>query len=288
MSKLKVGLISMQFYDNRPKDSVGSSRIRGDWICKYWDECELYSTGKSYDVLIFQKSYWQDMVKRFKGIKIFDICDPDWLDHRPVVEIIRNCDGVVTSSEALAKQIRKFDIGGKPVLCIPDRVDLEWSKPVHGEHKGTAKSCVYFGYSNNANVVLDATVDPLRNMGIELTVISDQPYHSADHFVKYDADTVNEELVKHDFILLPNAPSSNYRFKFKSNNKTVQAWALGMPVVHDGEDLKRFMKGEEREMERVLRLKEVKEKWDVRMSVVEWKLFIKELIEIRGKNRKIG
>ncbi len=61
-----------------------------------------------------------------------------------------------------------------------------------------------------------------------------------------------------------------------------------MPVVHDGEDLKRFMKGEEREMERVLRLKEVKEKWDVRMSVVEWKLFIKELIEIRGKNRKIG
>jgi len=278
---MKVGLISMQFYDNRPKGSVGSSRIRGDWIAKYWDECELYSTGKRYDVLIFQKAYWEEMVKRFKGIKVFDACDPDWLEHRPVIEVIRNCDGVVTSSEALAKQIRKFDIGGKPVMCIPDRVDLEWSKPVHGVHTGEAKSCVYFGYSGNARVVLDSAIDSLRKYGIELTVISDQPYHSADHFVRYDVETVNEEIVNHDFVLLPPAPSNNYRFKFKSNNKTIQSKALGMPVVHRGDDLKKYMSGKEREKARKQGLEEVKKLWDVRLSVVAYKKFIKRLIDKR-------
>ncbi len=268
-----IGLVTMEYYDHRRNGSVGSSRIRGEWIAKYWDQCEMYSTGKEYEGLIFQKAYWEEMVKNFNGKKFFDICDPDWLDNRPVVEMIRNCNGVVTSTQALADQIKKFDIGNIPVICIPDRVDLEWSRPVREKHKGCAKSCVYFGYSGNAKVVLEPAIESLKRRGLSLTVISDQPFYANDEFVRYDQETVNEEIIKHDIVLLPNAPSNNYRFQFKSNNKTIQSWALGMPVATNGTELDRFLNGKEREKERVKRLKEVKEKWDVKISVKEWQDF---------------
>lgn len=275
-------MITMEYHDNRRAGSVGSSRIRGQWIADNWDECEMFGVGKTYDTLIFQKAYWQEMVDNFKGLKVFDLCDPDWLDHRPVVSMINKCDGIVTSTPALAEQIKKFDIGDRPVTCIPDRVDLKWSKPVKLLHEGKAKSVVYFGYSGNARDVLDMAIDGLRRRGLRLTVISDSPYHSNDFFVKYEPDTVNEEIIRHDIVLLPQAPSSNYRFQFKSNNKTLQSWALGMPVATNGEDLDRFMDADERNKEVKLRFEEVKSKWDIKYSVEEWKKFIELLKAKKG------
>lgn len=275
---MDIGFITMEKYENRVPGSVGSSRIRGDWVLEHWKGAEHYQLGKKYDVLIFQKAYWKDMAESFEGIKIFDICDPDWLDHRPVVEMIRLCNGVVTSTEALAEQIRKFDIGGVPVTCIPDRINLEWSKPLHGKHEGKAKRVVYYGYHHNTHV-LDATVEPLKRRGLELVVIADQPYHSNDEFIKWELDTVNENIIKNDIVLLPPAPASDYRFQFKSNNKTIQAWALRMPVATNAKELDRFVDGVEREKEAEKRYKEVKEKWDVKLNAKRWDHFIKVVSE---------
>ena len=271
----------MEYYENRSKGSVGSSRIRGDWLVKNWPEAEHYAVGKKYDVLIFQKAYWEEMLRNYNGIKIFDICDPDWLEFRPVVETIRLCDGVVTSSEALAEQIRKFDIDNKPVLCIPDRLDFEWSKPIRGKHEGVAKSCVYFGYSSNAHV-LDSAIDGIARRGMKLTVISEKPYHTCDKFIEYDPETVNAEIIKHDVVVLPRASSTDYRFQFKTNNKTIQSWALRMPVAVTGVDLDRFLDGEEREKEAELRYNEVHQKWGIDLSVKEYQNFI-NLIKQNGK-----
>jgi len=274
---MKIGFITMEYYDNRKEGSVGSSRIRADWVVEASKgEFEKYKVGEKYDVLVFQKAYWEEMAKEFKGIKLFDICDPDWLDKRPVIEMIEQCDGVVTSTERLAEQIRKFDIKGKPVLCIPDRLNFEWSKPIKTMHEGRAESVVYFGYANNAHV-LDASLDGLKRRGLKLTCISDRPYHGNDKFIPYESDSVNAEIIKHDIVLLPPAGSSDYRFQFKSNNKTIQSWALGMPVATNGEDLDRFLDPEERKKESELRLKEVHEKWDVKLSFEEYKKFINSL-----------
>lgn len=273
---MEIGIITMEKYENREPGSVGSSRIRGDWIAKYWKRAEIYQPGKKYDVLIFQKAYWKDMVANFKGIKIFDICDPDWLDHRPVVEMINQCDAVVTPTEPLAKQLRLFDIGKTQVRVIPDRVDLEWSAPQHKKHKKRATSVVYFGYHHNTGV-LDAAIEPIKKRGLSLTVISDQPHPENDFFVKYNVETVNEEIVRHDVVLLPNAPSSNYRFQFKSNNKTIQSWALRMPVARDASELDKFMSAAEREREAQKRVIEVVNKWDVKISVEEWEDVLKEV-----------
>ena len=73
---LNGGVISMEKHENRQPNSVGSSRIRARWLWKYWNELEEFQIGKRYDFIIFQKSYWKRMLENFKGIKIFDLCDP--------------------------------------------------------------------------------------------------------------------------------------------------------------------------------------------------------------------
>ena len=72
---MKIGICTMEKFDNRVVNSVGSSRIRVRWLLKYWPEAEEYIIGKEYDVLIFQKVYWKPMMQSFEGIKILDICE---------------------------------------------------------------------------------------------------------------------------------------------------------------------------------------------------------------------
>src|SRR3990167_32993 len=98
-----VAFATMEKIDNRPYNSIGSSRIRARWLINHWDEAEEYQVGGKYNVMIFQKAYWQEMLESFTGKKIFDLCDPDWLVPRPVIESIEYCDAAVTSTETLAE-----------------------------------------------------------------------------------------------------------------------------------------------------------------------------------------
>ena len=98
----KVGLLTMEKMDNRLFNSVGSSRIRMRWMLPYWDEAEEYGIAKEYETLVFQKVYWGAMMDAFKGVKILDLCDPDWLENKPVFEFVDKVDAVVTSTPALA------------------------------------------------------------------------------------------------------------------------------------------------------------------------------------------
>ena len=88
--KKNVGWLTMEKMDNRTFNSVGSSRIRARWLLPYWKEAEEYVIGKKYDVIIFQKVFWSSFKENgnYKGIKILDLADPDWLENKPVFEYI--------------------------------------------------------------------------------------------------------------------------------------------------------------------------------------------------------
>jgi len=62
------------------KFNIGSSTIRCDWVIKQWPEAKRFKFGENPDCIIYQKAYWIDHMKEYKGIKILDICDPDWLE----------------------------------------------------------------------------------------------------------------------------------------------------------------------------------------------------------------
>jgi len=284
MKKLSVRWLTMEKHENRPLNSVGSSRIRGRWLWERFAEDAVFEQGGEYmmgekaDVIIFQKAYWRGMLEEFEGIKIFDLCDPDWLDKRPVVDVANYCDAVVTSTEPLAMYMRKV-VPNKKIVCIPDRVELAPNRPIK-IHSGELRSVVWFGYVGNASN-LDYCLEELKNRGIALTVIAEREYKPEIHikynikFKKYNQDTIYEDIVKHDAVLLPKR--KDYRGRFKSNNKIIQSWELGMPVILEPGDFDRFKSSEARRKESGERLREVHEHYDVMQSVVEYKNLIKEV-----------
>lgn len=283
---MRIAFCTFEKFDNREFDSIGSTRIRARWLMNHWSKAEEYVMGEEYDVMIFQKVYWESFKNNadYKGIKIMDLCDPDWLEGKPVFEYIKWADATVTSSKALADYIKKI-VTDKPVIYIPDRVDFKAYPRLKDKYEGELKSLVWYGYHTNFHYV-ERTLDILAQKDIELTVISDQPMAIPTGYtgvkinnLKYNQETVTNEIAKHDAALLPRPQDEDYRGRFKSNNKETQAWALGIPVVAEPKDLDRLKKADDRKKEAEEKYKLVREKYDVRLSVKEYKELIKGLEE---------
>lgn len=270
---MNIAMLTMEQHENRRLNSVGSSRIRGRWMMKYTPEIVPFQNGKDYDAVIYQKAYYRQHMDNFGGVKIFDICDPDWLDGRPIKEVAELVDAFTCPTEALKNFLSQ--ITDKPVVVIPDRIDPEEHVPVHGEHIGKARSVVWFGYSTN-QVVLDQAMVFLKQQLLQLVVISDRNYHDADVNVQYNYETLNEELIKHDMVLMPDY-KTNYRHSFKSPNKTLTSWALKMPVATGPDDILKFMSAEARTAEAEMRYNEVMTKHHVKQSGPQYIELIKSI-----------
>ena len=278
MKNLKIAMLDMEKYDNRRENQVGSSRIRGRWVRKYCPEIEEFYDGVKYDAVIYQKAYYKKHMEQFKGVKIFDLCDPDWMDGRPITELTELVDAFTVPTKAMQDFISQLT--DKPVVIIPDRIDPEEHTPVKEQHIGKARSVVWFGYSSN-QVVLEQTLIPLKDMLLSLAVISERPYRNADINIDYKYETLNEELIKHDIVLLPDF-TKDRRHKFKSPNKTLTSWALKMPVATTPEELERFMNPDERTKEVEMRYNEVIEKHHVKQSGPQYLDLIDQIIKTKG------
>lgn len=280
---MKVGILLFEQFHGRA--NIGSSRIRGRWLTKYWEEAEIFKIGAHYDILIFQKVYWIEYASQFMGLKILDMCDADFLHwgYR-IKQMIDLCDAITTSTENLTKYIKK--ITDKPVIYIPDRLDLESFGNLKKEHAGPTQKVGWYGYSENF-LMLDKAINSLVKLKIpELIVIANKrsPYQLPAGVknkilltnIPWDLETVNQDLLKCDVILNPQF--SGGRWKYKSNNKTINAWALGLPVAHNEAELKSFMNEDNRKIEGDKRYKEVREKYDIKLSVEEYKNLINKIL----------
>lgn len=278
---MKIAMLTMEKFDNRRRDSIGSSRIRARWVMKYCPEIVEFKNGFAYDAVIYQKAYYKEHMEAFTGVKIFDICDPDWLDDRPIVELSEMIDAFTVTTEKMRDFISKLT--DKPAIIIPDRIDPEEHTPVKEIHEGKARSAVWFGYSSNL-VVLDQIVDFLQGQNISLTVISDRNYTPADANVSYDYRSINDDIIKHDFVILPDY-SNDLRHSFKSNNKTLTSWALKMPVAVNPEDVFRFSDPNERNKEAEEKYKYVMEECHVKLSGPQYVDLIKKIAKDKKEVR---
>lgn len=299
---MKVGILLFeQFYG---KENIGSSRIRGHWIAKHWRDiqqnvpaldpevalsgCEVYRMAQKYDVMIYQKVYWVEHAEKFQGVKILDMCDPDFLHWGYRVKQMADlCDAVTTSTVQLADFMRKYT--DKPVIHVPDRMDIESFGDLKKVHTGKAKVAAWFGYSENFPMLDQAVTSIIKSGFEELMVIagSKMPYQLPAgartkillNNVAWTAETVNKDLMLADVIVNPQ--SNVGRWKYKSNNKTITAWALGLPVAHTALEMKLYLDEAPRREEGEKRYREAREKWDVRMSVSEMKKIISDAYEAR-------
>lgn len=275
---MKVGFLP---FDRDRSDNTGSTRIRVTNLVNNCPDFEVFKVGQKYDAVVFQKYYWHDYAAIYPGIKILDVCDPDWLTG--VVEFKRMLtlvDGVVCNTEATAEQIRKYT--DRPVVVIEDRHDMKYVKGKK-QHKGRAKSCVWFGYSHNASV-LKPYVPKLLEHGLRLTIISEkfvtisggqnQEFKGHEDFVKWPSslELVNNELLRHDFALLPTRRKPQEQYK--SNNKDTHALALGLPVAHWGDEIDALIEEKARIDDQNANYERIRVEYDCKKSVEQYLDFI--------------
>lgn len=284
----QIRFFTMEQFHN--KSATGSGNIRVRNLLKYWPEADLYKYGEKPDVLIFQKVYVSESTQGLYnfpvtydgGIKILDLCDPDWIE--PAYRLKSTVDGVdavTCSSQAIVDFVKQ--ITDKPVRLIRDRFDLD-NFPEVKKHKGEAKDLVWFGYSHNAEV-LRGVVFYAKKKGLKLTVVSDrdpeawqvigdESFRESYKYVKW-GDDAYEMIQRRDICVLPKGTRPVDRFK--SNNKTTVARLLGLPVARSPEDIERFMSPEAREAEKDKWYTRVRNDYDVKLSVKEYKELIDDL-----------
>jgi len=282
MINKRIGILTFQKFHGRK--NIGSSRIRGEWLAKNWEGAEIFKQGQQYDIVIYQKAYWVEHAKVFKGIKILDLCDPDFLHWTyRTKEMLEEVDAVTTSTEALAEALRRFT--NKPVICIPDRIDMQSHKGKKF-HQQEAKWVVWYGYSTGFEM-LKPVLHFLKKYNLNLIVIADRAFSLPVSFTEHielknfpwNIDTINQDILEGDFVINPK--SKKGKWKYKSNNKTLSAWALGMPVAHDIDELKKFIDSEERKKEAEKRYQEIKDEWDIKYSVQDYKKLIQDIYDGR-------
>lgn len=284
---MRVGFLSFSQYHGRKP--VGSTKIRAQWIVDNWKqygpdigEAEMYKIGQAYDALIYQKVYWVEHAKNFRGIKILDVCDPDFLSwNYPVMEMVGWVDAITTSTLPLAKIFAQAT--DKPVQVVLDRVNPGVIKKLKAKHVGDAKYAVWYGYSDNHSV-LDETLPVLHKNGFGLIVVSDTPYRMPSSIKGFELinypwtdETAYQDICRGDVVLNPKKKRG--KWKYKSENKTVIAYQLGMPVAHNLDELLALRTAEARNKAVADSQKLLEEDYHISKSVCELKELIQELAE---------
>ena len=271
---MKIGLLPFDRVHQQAKNT-GSSRIRGYWLTKHWPEAEIFVYGQKYDAIIFQQTYISPYLDVYDGVKILDLCDPDWMTEPAFAECLNKMDGVVTSTEPLAEYVRTMT--SIPVICIDDHHDFEWYGKPKEQIEEKANTVAWFGYSHNIRAIRH-WLPYLKQLGLKLFYYTDKQVLGDNDgmFGLYDPATINENLKQHDFVLAPKDFTSAKNV-YKSNNREVSSWCLGLPCAVKKEDIIRFMDGKERMKEMELRKKELVDKWDIKYYVSEYKEFMEKL-----------
>ena len=250
--------------------NAGSQRIRCEWVAPYLG-ADIYDRSqdlKSYDVIIYQKCYISPEVRgladRYRHkCQIFDLCDPEHIFRPDTVRYMADrCKIITSSNEELSIGLMKFL--RRPVYTVSDRMELSFFK-VRKQHEPVRPKLVWFGYSANFHNVAPM-LGEIDEIKCPLTIISEDSIGDG-RFRRWKLSTVCDDIIEHDIVINPPG-------RFKSNNKTIMSWALGMPVATDIDELYKFLGCNTRRAEAELRLDEVKREWNVKTSAKELKYLI--------------
>lgn len=232
-----------------------SSRLRAYWPAAYLDAAQVVTIQAARDhgvpaadVVVFQKS-WQDDVRASlpAGTRVvWDICDPVWwFDPALVASLLPQVDAVTVATPALATDLYEW-MTDRKLPARPIEVISDCYEPAHftrqAEHAGRHLRFVWYGiYANRVALhAAQANLERLAADGydVSLTVIDNAPdvelvFLTSVKFPVYHArwslDRENVMLAEHNVALLPAYPGPWGRMK--SINRSVTAWACGLPVV---------------------------------------------------------
>lgn len=239
-------------YEAFHKCNAASSRIRVDWPAKYADG--FIVTENAVDLfkcsaVVFQTRFsYQDVQLaaqlRNNGIKIIcDFTDPDWSNmysgmSDSLKTMLELADCITVPTYVLANMFKS--VSDKPVYVIPDRIDLSLYDKTK-KHTDTKSLRILWHGSYGNLCSIDIARDDLERLGKEIDITLVCVYdHYKEHIVnafenikvecyEWTNQKVIDELLLCDLSINPRF--DNHWKAYKSNNKTITAWACGIPCI---------------------------------------------------------
>lgn len=234
--------------DGLPRHT-GSRMIRCQWVADNWELAEIYDGTqrlKNFQLFVFQKAYlsrasqkliyklarWRDSGRDIK--LAFDLCDPDFLDdkHRErMLTVMQMFDFATAPTFPLTEWLGQY----LPVYLVPDGVDVD-QVPFERAFVATENpSIVWMGYKNNATVLTEIA-QAMAELGVIGDVVGMNSPVSFEKFIG--------RLVEYDILLNPRPDRPP--FCYKSDNKSLVAWAAGVAVAREGIELGDLLNTEKR------------------------------------------
>jgi hypothetical protein len=267
--------------------------MRCYWPAKYMDARvvtmdewnKLCPDVPEHDVYVFQKLANAGQMRALKTLGkrvIWDVCDPSWWFQPEEARAVANeAEVIVASNAGLAEDFSAW--AGKPCAVIPDRMELQHFDKQREHADETPVRLIWFGVSVNRLCLWAAYANlaRLRANGhdVSLTVMDNSPKHGIGFeelptsCVRWSLETEVEVLAQHDIALLPPYPGP--WAGVKSNNKTLTAWACGLPVTQgvDYAELEALVVSVElRRAQGAKGRREVEQLYQAERSAKEWEL----------------
>lgn len=285
-------------------ETWASSRLRSYWPAKYLENAITVSWSDKAavpmdcDAYVWMKTAQPEAAKELKArgaIQFVEVCDPTWWwEPEKTRAMVDTVDAVVAATQPAGKDFLEwYGDENKRVYIIPDRLELSHYAMRRTDYRTSDPvRFIWYGVAINRFALIGAVayLDRLAANGVkfELTVFDnapDQTFYISDQFPiahqRWSLEGENQVIASHDVALLPPYPGP--WGKIKTNNKTLTAWACGLPVTtgHDWNDLLgcatlsnyRFMKAQQG-------YEELTTNYDVRKTAHDW-------LEIIGQEQRI-
>lgn len=301
---MKIGFITCQAV--HPDWNVASTRFRVTWPAKYNEDfivTEDINELLKCDVVVYQTRFEERDVQSVVGFKnagirvISDFTDPHWESEYggSIPERLRfmvgQSDIITLPTENLRKSFLK-EFPNKRVEIVLDRIDLE----IYGQlrvHKDTDKyTILWHGSFGNRGSVEELARDDLERLGENYNIKLLCIYDNCEHYPIPEFDNIELEcrewseqavidgLLESDISINPKY--DNWK-NYKSNNKTVMSWALGVPCIERNfyREIKKYLDNTaKRKTVGADCRKIVEQQYDVKDTAKEWvditdKLFMK-------------
>jgi len=234
-----------------------STRIRVDFIAKYIENAIASNNTddlKDCDAVIFQKRYktgdveFARELKKAGKIVIFDLTDPVWHKDYPGVyfpvtndskedfeAIIGLADLLIFCTDRLCEMFLETYPGFSNTRVIADSIDLELHDRIKRHTVKDKYIILWHGSKFNIpliNIARDDLEKLYKKIDFDFVIVHEhggkeiEPFSFKTEYKIWDITTINDEILKADITINPHPENS-----YKSNNKTVKSWALGIPCV---------------------------------------------------------
>jgi len=209
---------------------IASERIRCDWVLPFIPATKWAGERvQDYDAIVYSKTdprifYAQKPDQR----TVLDLCDPVWREAPKVLSDALDLTDIVTVPTVAALEDFREAMGEFPAAVVRDGHDLNYYPTL----PKLGPKFVWFGYSEN--YPRDADGGYLDFELDDLLVVSDKdPCVGKFHRWENDLEAFRH-ISRCQVAIIPNGAP------LKSNNREIAAYAMGLAVAREIEDIDRF------------------------------------------------